>query len=86
MTWIKVGILYRKPQLLNTAANYNTMLNLGCDYGMFFEHIKLELSKKEEEGVDQNDYRQLRFSLLGGFIGCIENLVIVGWSIRIQLT
>ena len=28
---------------------------------------------------------QLRFGLLGGFIRCLGNLVIIGWSIGIQL-
>ena len=35
LTWIKVGILYMKPKLL-TAANHDTMLNLGCDCGVCF--------------------------------------------------
>ena len=37
LTWIKVGILYMQPKLLTTV-NYDTMLNLGCDYEMFLEH------------------------------------------------
>jgi hypothetical protein len=35
LTWIKVGILYMQPKLLTTI-NRDTMLNLGCDCGMFF--------------------------------------------------
>ena len=34
-TRIKAGILYMKPKLL-TAANHDTMLNLGCDYEVCF--------------------------------------------------
>ena len=36
--------------------------------------------------VDQKNWLQLRYGLLGGFIRGVENLVIVGWSIRIQST
>ena len=35
---------------------------------------------------DQNISFKLGFGLLAGFIRCVENLVIVGWSIGIQLT
>ena len=38
LTWIKVGISYVKPKIL-TAANHDTMLNLGCDCGVcVFKH------------------------------------------------
>ena len=36
--------------------------------------------------LDQKNQLQLRFGLLGGFIRCVKNLVIVGWSIGVQLT
>ena len=35
LTWMKVGILYKKPKLL-TAANHNTILNYGFDCGGCF--------------------------------------------------
>ena len=35
LTWMKVGILYKKPKLL-TAANYNTILDYGFDCGGCF--------------------------------------------------
>ena len=61
------------------------MLNHGCDCGVcFLPHLKLELSKKYVE--DPKTYLQLRFGFLGGFVRIIENLAIVGWSIKTQLT
>ena len=45
VTQIKVVILYMKPKLLITA-NHDTILNLGCDCGVFVFLI-LELSKKK---------------------------------------
>jgi hypothetical protein len=45
-TWIKVGILYRKPKLLTTA-NHDITLNLGCDCGVcFFNTPKARIVKK----------------------------------------
>ena len=34
----------------------------------------------------QKQKLQLRFDLLGGFIECMQKLVVVGWSLGIQLT
>ena len=36
--------------------------------------------------VDQEYQLQLWFGLLGGLIRCVKNLVLVGWSVGIQLT
>ena len=45
-------------------------------------HLKLELSKCGRK----KNWLQLRFGLLEGFRRCVENLVVFGWSIWIQLT
>ena len=34
LTWIEVGILYMKPELL-TATNHDSMLSSGFDYGLY---------------------------------------------------
>ena len=45
-----------------------------------------ERISKEDDAVSCLGNLELRFDLLGEFIGCRGSLVIVGWSIRIQLT
>ena len=58
------------------------MLNLGCDCGVcFLNTLKSKIFKKR---VDQKNKMnlQLRFGLLGGCIGCLENLVNCGVEYR----
>ena len=46
LTRIKASILYMKPKLL-TAANHDTMLNLGCDCGVcFLNTLEARIVKK----------------------------------------
>ena len=49
---------------------------VGC---VFETHLNLELLKK-------NGRQKNKFGLVGGFIGYVENLVIVWWNSGIQLT
>ena len=48
---------------------------------MFLKTYEAKIVKEE---MDQKYHLHLRFDLLGGFVRCIESLVIVGWSIGIQ--
>ena len=50
-------------------------------------HDKNKLETRDvKDMVDQEYQLQLWFGLLGGLISCVENLVLVGWSVGIQLT
>ena len=84
-TRINVGVLYMKPKLL-TITNHDTgsLLNFDRNCGVcFFNTYEARIVKKH--GSPKRKL-QLRFGLLGGFIRCLGNLVIIGWSIGIQLT
>ena len=65
-----------KPKFL-TIANHDTMVNLGSDYGeCFLNTLEAKIMK-----IEQENPLQLRLSLLEGFIGSIENLLIVRLSV-----
>ncbi len=72
-----------KPKLLSVR-NHDTLLKLGCDCGVCFLNTLEAKTVKNEVG--QKNLLELRFGLLEDFIGCGGSLVIVGWSIGIQLT
>ena len=51
---------------------------------MFFNTHEAKITGKK---VKQESKLQLRFGLCGGgFIGCVESLESIGWSVKIQLT
>ena len=70
-------MLYMKPKLL-TVTNHDTMLNLGCDCGVWVLNTpKARIVKRHSR---PKNLSLIKFDLLGGFIACLGNLVIVGWS------
>ena len=69
-----------KPKLLSTA-NHNIIVNLGYDCEVCFgTHMKLELSKKCGR---QKKLAPIKVWFVGRYMGRVENLVIVGWSVGI---
>ena len=65
LTHIKAGILFMMPILL-TNANHDTVLNLGCDYGVCILNTHEARIVKNECDIDPKNILQLRFDLLGG--------------------
>lgn len=60
------------------------MLNLGCDNGVCdFSTPKAKFIKAQGRA---RNLVLLRFGFLGGFMGCVDILVIIGWNVGIQLT
>ena len=61
----------------------------GINWNFFVLHMHLlhVFSNTLEAGIVENHYKppknssNLKFDLMGTFIGCVENLVIIGWSI-----
>ena len=81
MTRIKVGTLRMKPKLLTTANHdIKSWLIVEC---VFLTQMKLLLSRNLNTKEISSS---LGLGLLGGLIGCVENLVIMGQSIGIQMT
>ena len=64
-----------KPKIF-TDTNHDTMLNLDCDCGVCFLNTLEAIIVKNV--MDPKNQLQLTSGLLGGFIECIENLVIIG--------
>ena len=66
-------------------------MSFGCyhNYNMQARKVKTRTileARIVRNVVDQKNQLQLRFGLLGGYINYVENVVIVRWSIGIQLT
>ena len=53
---------------------------------VFATLLKLDLQEEKNRNRPKTKELQSRFGLLGGFMTSIENLVIIGWSVGIQLT
>ena len=68
-----------QPKLL-IAANHDTMLNLGCDCGMFFAQW-LEVRIVKKKCCRPKILAPIKVWFVEGFVRCIENSIIVGWSI-----
>jgi len=78
---MKANVLYMRPKLLTTTF-YDIMLNLGCDCGVCFSNTRVARIVKKHG----RPKKLVPSKNMGGFIGCVKTLVLVGWSIEIQLT
>ena len=81
---IKASILCMRHNLL-TAVNHDTVLNLSCDCGVCFLNTPIARIVKKHDRPKNLASIKVRF-VWGEFTGCVENMVIVGWSIEIQST
>ena len=82
---MKADNFYMNSSKLLNAINHDTMLNLGCDYNGMCDFSTPKAKSIKARGRARN-LVLLRFGFLGGFMGCVDNLVIIGWNVGIQLT